>query len=204
MTLTLRYMHPGDVEQVVLLDNLSFPDPWSLRSYQFEINESKISHMVVLDFAAAALAARPAWWQRWLGHRSAPPPPLVAAYGGLWHIAEEAHISTIASHPDFRGRHYGEVVLAGMVQKSRALGAEYVVLEVRVSNLVAQNLYLKYGFSIVDTRSRYYRNGEDAYDMRLHFSPEVNARLDTLYAQVQARQPFTDHFSATPHPRLGA
>ncbi len=204
MTLTLRYMHPGDLEQVVVLDALSFPDPWSLRSYQFEINESKVSHMVVLDASAAPSVTPPGWWRRWLGGRSAPSQPLVNAYGGLWHIAEEAHISTIATHPDYRGRHYGELVLAGMVQKSRALGAEYVVLEVRVSNRVAQNLYHKYGFSIVDTRARYYRDGEDAYDMRLHFSPEVNARLDALYAQAQARQPFTDHFSATPHPRLGA
>ena len=46
------------------------------------------------------------------------------------------------------------------------IGAQRITLEVRVSNAVAQNLYRKYGFTVVGTRRRYYSdNNEDAYIM---------------------------------------
>jgi ribosomal-protein-alanine N-acetyltransferase len=40
-----------------------------------------------------------------------------------------------------------------------------VTLEVRVSNLAAQQLYQQHGFKIIVTKKHYYENGEDAYLM---------------------------------------
>ena len=76
----------------------------------------------------------------------------ILGYGGIWNIADEAHISTIATHPTHRGNGYGEILLAGIVGKALQLGAGYIVLEVRVSNQVAQRLYEKYGFSRFERR----------------------------------------------------
>lgn len=206
MTLTLRYMHPDDVTAVVEIDAQSFPDPWPLRSYMFEINESRISHMCSLILSDAEIPApEPGLIDRLLRRQPTPTQgDMLAAYGGLWCIAEEAHISTIATHPRLRGRGYGEIALAGMLMRAVALHAEYVVLEVRVSNRIAQNLYQKYGFVMVDVTRKYYRDGEDAFLMRVELTHAPNVELiQTRYAQLQARVPFVDDYSHVSHPRLG-
>lgn len=206
MTLTLRYMRPSDVPAVVEIDALSFPDPWPLRSYMFEVNESRISHMCALvSDEAPPSSANPSLIDRLLRRKpAAPQSETIAAYGGLWCIAEEAHISTIAAHPRLRGRGYGEIVLAGMLLRALALQAEYAVLEVRVSNRIAQNLYQKYGFAVVDVTRRYYRDGEDAFLMRLELAqPDTIEALQNRYDQLQQRCPFNDEYSRVSHPRLG-
>jgi ribosomal-protein-alanine N-acetyltransferase len=208
-------MHPNDVPQVVAIDELSFPDAWSYRSYMFELNESQVSHMAVLqdsNRSSALPPPRPSAWQRfWHRLQRHPahttdiaPYPTVLAYGGMWNIQEESHISTIATHPTHRGKGYGEVVLAGMVQKALRLNAQYIVLEVRVSNHVAQGLYHKYGFESVNTNRGYYRDGEDAYDMRLHIDMATTPqKVLALATDLQQKVPHEDLYSTTKNPRLG-
>ena len=124
------------------------------------------------------------------------PPRKIVAYGGLWRIVEEAHISTIASHVNFRGRGYGELALVSMVRRGFTLGADYIALEVRMSNVVAQNLYHKHGFRVYAIKNRYYRdNGEDAYDMRLHYTRAVRANLEASYMALRRRHVFIDQYS---------
>ena len=95
--------------------------------------------------------------------------PAIIGYAGMWLIDGEAHISTIAVHPDFRSRGLGEVLLAGILSRGMFLDAEYSVLEVRVSNHSAINLYKKYEYEIVGRRKRYYRdNNEDALIMTVN------------------------------------
>lgn len=196
-SLTLRYMRTADIGQVVAIDNVSFDPPWSARSYDYEINESLCSHMVVLEYKETA-RAQPSRWRRWLGLGSAGSESgLIVGYGGLWQITDEAHISTIATHPGWRGRGYGEILLAGMVRRAYTLGAAYIVLEVRVSNYVAQSLYHKYEFVIIGVKERYYRNNnEDAYDMRLDLTDAgIRARFEARLAALRQRQPFDDQYS---------
>jgi [ribosomal protein S18]-alanine N-acetyltransferase len=206
MSLILRYMKSTDIPSVMEIETASFTPSWGEHSFHFEINESRVSYMVVLSDATQ----RPAqglrrWWEALRG--VADPQETrerIMSFGGLWHIEDEAHISTIASHPQYRGRHYGEVALAAMIQQSIRLKAQYVVLEVRVSNMVAQNLYLKYGFRIITTKRAYYQNNkEDAYDMRLYFGEAgVLEKQASLYRQLQERVSFVDAYTRTPHPRL--
>src|SRR5690606_13930030 len=118
---------------------------------------SQVSHMLVVEtFAQQAIEG----WRRWLNtllrrNNRLETKSIILAYGGLWQVVEEAHISTIATHPDYRGQKYGEIVLACMVKRAIMLKAEYIVLEVRVSNTVAQRLYKKYGFEIHGTKKNY-------------------------------------------------
>lgn len=206
MKLQLRYMKPADVPAVVEIDKVSFPgDAWSARSYTFEITQSMCSYMVVLEECQPLTQPTQGWWQRLFRTPTPRESGMIVGYGGLWNIDAEGHISTIASHPQRRGRSYGEILFAAMCRRAARLGAEYIVLEVRVSNIVAQNLYLKYGFQIVTTKRNYYRSdNEDAYDMRLDLSDSrAVQQLETHYQAIQRRIPFTDHFSHTPHPRLG-
>lgn len=205
--LTLRYMRGQDLNQVVAMDKASFDAPWSMRSYHFEVHESQCSFMAVLEVQAQHPAQG---FKRLVSQLRGIEQPTevqktLVGYGGLWKIEDESHISTIASHPDYRGRGYGELVLCGMLLRAIALGAAYTVLEVRVSNHVAQRLYRKYGFEVVATKHNYYHNNnEDAYDMRLQLDADADVRrIRAFYEAVQARTPFNDQYSFTSHPRLG-
>lgn len=193
--LVLRYMQLDDIPQVMTIDRLAFDLPWSQRSYAYEISESDHSHMVVLEITREI--PKTGWW-RWF---SLPVKPKlerrVVGYGGLWNIVSEAHISTIAVHPRMRGRGWGEILLAGMVRRSIGLGAEEVVLEVRVSNTRAQNLYRKYDFEKVGVKAQYYRNNnEDAYDMRLRIEDRaIREQFKARYEDLLTQQPFIDLYN---------
>jgi [ribosomal protein S18]-alanine N-acetyltransferase len=203
--LTLRHMQVADVAQVVRIDELSFTAPWPDRSYRFEINESNVSYMVVLEQPnQRSTTGLRRWWNTLLGNHTAESSDVIVGYGGLWKIAEEAHISTIATHPDYRGHKFGEIILAGMLRRAIALNAAYVVLEVRVSNDIAKNLYHKYGFEIHGVKKNYYHHdNEDAYDMRLELTREAIDKFSHQYNALQQRIQFKDQYSRTPHPRLG-
>lgn len=220
MSLLLRYMRLGDVDRVVEIDRLSFDSAWSARSYVYEVSESSYSHMVSLEQFAPKPEHPSPRWRRWLRTLSGETPITtstsngngnsmngsgqsgvqlvneVVGYGGLWHIADEAHISTIAVHPIYRGRGWGEILLAAMVRRGLTLDAQYIVLEVRVSNAAAQNLYRKYGFEVAGVKPKYYRNNnEDAYDMRLDITPTMRDTFESRYAALQTRFHFTDLYT---------
>jgi ribosomal-protein-alanine N-acetyltransferase len=161
-------MRLSDISQVTGIERRAFSSPWTARTYAYEIEESDYSYMMVLTVPDVVprndMISR---ITRLLGY-TPNTNETVVAYGGLWHLYDEAHISTIASNPDYRRKGYGEAALVGMIQRAVTLGAAYVALEVRVSNLNAQALYLKHGFQIAGIKPRYYSdNGENAYDMRL-------------------------------------
>ena len=86
------------------------------------------------------------------GSSGRPAKRAIVAYGGIWVILEDSHVTTIAVHPDWRGKKYGEQVLVRLLREAIERGASWITLEARESNFVAQNLYRKYGFVTVSTR----------------------------------------------------
>jgi [ribosomal protein S18]-alanine N-acetyltransferase len=87
----------------------------------------------------------------------------ILGYSGFWLIQDEAHITTLAVHPDQRRQKIGERLLINNIIEARKLGAHWMTLEVRVSNVAAQELYYKYAFRKLGLRPRYYQdNSEDA------------------------------------------
>jgi ribosomal-protein-alanine N-acetyltransferase len=81
-------------------------------------------------------------------------------------MVDEAHITTIAMHPNYRRLGLGEFMLVSLIDIAYAINARWITLEVRVSNYNAQNLYRKYGFREAGLRHRYYSdNQEDALIM---------------------------------------
>jgi ribosomal-protein-alanine N-acetyltransferase len=98
-----------------------------------------------------------------------PAPPdqqTMAGYAGLWLVIDEAHVTTIAVRPHFRGRGLGELMLVALTEIALDIHARWLTLEVRVSNTVAQELYRKYGFKPAGVRPKYYSdNHEDALIM---------------------------------------
>jgi ribosomal-protein-alanine N-acetyltransferase len=87
----------------------------------------------------------------------------------VWLILEEAHIATIAVHPDYRGLGIGKKLLAVALRESIRRGAGEAMLEVRAHNLTAQAMYRLFGFEVVSRRPHYYRdNNEDALLMNVY------------------------------------
>ncbi|WP_456327836.1 ribosomal protein S18-alanine N-acetyltransferase [Archaeoglobus sp.] len=100
---------------------------------------------------------------------------LVADIGGkvVGYIAvmdmdrETSKIVSLAVKKEFRRKGIGTKLLSTAIERCRERGKKRVMLEVRVSNYPAQNLYKKIGFKIVDVIPNYYQDGEDAYLMVL-------------------------------------
>ncbi len=131
----------GDLEEVMEIEPVAFGSHhWSRQSFMNEL----------LNASGHYFAARDGE-----GH--------LIGYSGYWLIGEEAHITTLAVHPDYRRMHVGERLLVNDIIQARKMAADLVTLEVRISNESAQRLYGKYGFRSLGIRPNYYQdNDEDA------------------------------------------
>ena len=148
-------MRQGDVATVAAIERMIFTMPWSSNAFGYELRTNPLSHY----FVARTRSVKPAVDARGLD-------PSIIGYGGFWMMLDEAHICTLGVHPDWRQRGVGELLLSTMIEAAAGLNANVVTLEVRVSNLPAQRLYQKYGFSTVGVRKGYYSdNHEDALIM---------------------------------------
>ena len=81
---------------------------------------------------------------------------------------DEVHLLNITVDPEFQGQGWGRVMLDALALWARAQRAQWLWLEVRISNLRAQQVYLRYGYRRVGERKNYYpaTNGrEDAIVM---------------------------------------
>ena len=78
-------------------------------------------------------------------------------------VCGEATLNLIAVRTEFRRRGIGEALLGEMLLQASQMGAERCFLEVRESNLPAQRLYARFGFTAAGRRNRFYKNpAEDA------------------------------------------
>ena len=98
---------------------------------------------------------------------------------------EDAHITEIAVRENHRGRGIGELLLIGALRAAVEYGSKAMTLEVRVSNLIAQRLYEKYGFKSVGIRKAYYSdNREDAVIMTTN--PIDSEEYQQMFQDLQA------------------
>jgi ribosomal-protein-alanine N-acetyltransferase len=149
---TFAPMTSADLPAVMEMEEVSFPSPWSIETYRRELIVHNASYWVV----------RP-------GVKIQDNIPPLLAYGGMWLLGEDAHITTIATHPAWRRRHIGEWLLIQMADVARSHGVSALTLEVRLRNTAAQALYAKLGFVAVGLRRGYYQDtGEDARLLTLY------------------------------------
>ncbi|HEX9015529.1 MAG TPA: ribosomal protein S18-alanine N-acetyltransferase [Chloroflexota bacterium] len=183
-------MQLEDIPAVMKVEKESFSMPWPANAYKRELKENRLARYIVARRTGPPLQGdAPPTTDKDAG----PPPALsltdrilryfggnqgqstdesdiwsrrIVGYAGLWLMVDEAHITAIAVAPPYRGFGIGEMLMLGMIDISRDIGAQYLTLEVRVSNDLAQNLYRKYGFKETGVRRKYYSdNNEDAMIM---------------------------------------
>ena len=206
----VRPMGLGDISQVMEVEQQSFPTMWPPTAFRREIQQNRLARYLVAverreapppGEGEAPPEARPAGFGRFLGGLrhilesadDAPPEErreLVVGFIGVWLLADEAHIVTVAVRDGHRGRGVGELLLIAAIETALRERQAVVTLECRVSNAVALRLYEKYGFERVGLRPRYYSdNHEDAYVMTVGGIEEAayRRRFERLREEHRAR-----------------
>jgi len=134
------------MEDIMVVENLSFSIPWSKAAFIEEITKNSFAYYYAAIINCKAIG-----------------------YGGMWQVFDEGHITNIAVHPEFREIGVGSRILEYMIEEAIKKGINKMTLEVRKSNESAINLYQKYGFVNEGIRKSYYAdNGEDAIIMWKH------------------------------------
>jgi len=167
-------MRLEDLDEVMEIEPVAFGSHhWSHQSFVNELSNSMGNYFAAVDDDTKNLCG----------------------YSGFWLIGDEAHITTLAVHPDLRRQHIGERLLINDIAEARHVGARWITLEVRVSNESAQRLYYKYGFKNLGTRRNYYQdNDEDAMVLwteniaATEFIDLVKRRVSELDALVAAAE----------------
>jgi len=145
MNFSIRKMTEADVSTVTALDKISFSLPWPERSFRFEVTDNPASRCWVAEVDECVVGMIVAWL-----------------------FVDEVHIATLATHPDFRRQGIAQKLLTHTLRYTSDEGAVSSFLEVRESNIAAQEMYRKFGYENTGRRKRYYKdNDEDAVLMTL-------------------------------------
>lgn len=141
--LSFESMTLEDLDGVMAVEHTAFVTPWSRRAFVTELTENSYAYYIVAKVDRE-----------------------VVGYAGMWIIIDEAHVTNIAVHSRYRGNGIGERLMLELMAAARVRGCQRMTLEVRRSNLPAQQLYVKLGFVARGVRKGYYTDTrEDAIIM---------------------------------------
>ncbi len=159
-TVRLRRFEPSDIPVAAEIEARVYPQPWSERVFQDELGEENRTYLL------------------------AEMEGVIAGYGGLMVVGNEAHITTlVVDHAHRQGR-IGTRLMLELTETAISQGARSLTLEVRASNVAAQALYRRFGMAPVGVRKNYYRT-EDALIMWVH---DIDgAEYADLVAGIRAR-----------------
>ena len=153
-SIEIRKMTEKDLDEVLEIEKVSFPSPWSRGLFERELST---------PFSRSFVATRQ-------GN------PAVVAYLCFWLVDTEGHLLNLAVHPRHRGQKIGGGILGFGIDYCRREGVRLVTLEVRRSNSRALSLYRKFHFQPRGVRRRYYTDtGEDAIVMGLDLEGSGNS-----------------------------
>jgi len=149
-------MQASHVDEMVEIEHMSHPNPWSLDSFRHELRANPFSRPRV------ALTLEDA--------------PSVAGYCVLWVVFEHAFIQNVAVHPRHRRCGLATLLVERAIAEARDGGAESVALDARRSNVAAHRLYQSLGFRVAGARKDYYTHPrEDALSFERTVTREAEA-----------------------------
>jgi [ribosomal protein S18]-alanine N-acetyltransferase len=164
LAVTVTPMRRRHLRAVLRIEQQVYPRPWSAGLFMGEL---------ALRSSRLYLVAR-------VG-------PTVVGYAGMMLVVDDGHITTIAVDPAWQRLGIGTRLLLCLVRQGVARGVKNLTLEVRMSNLGAQQLYRRFGFAPAGVRRGYYvENAEDALVMWAHdvdLAPTAQ-RLDGIEAAL--------------------
>lgn len=198
MPYCLRPMRREDIAQVNEIDREAFPTQWPPPDYRREL-QNPLARLIVVSEEGETVSEPEAKApntsglvskirqlfsrERFFGEKPSPSSQYILGFATIWVMADEAHITNIAVRKQYQRQGIGELLLISIIDLATELKADFMTLEVRVSNTAAQSLYQKYGFTKTGIRTGYYTdNREDALLMsteRMTSAP-FQARLQRL------------------------
>lgn len=128
----------ADIPEIMAIEKATWKTHWPESAFMNELNTNRLAHYFTARHEGK-----------------------VVGYAGVWIVIDEAHITTLAVHADYRRRKIGEQLLMRLLAASFANGARRATLEVRETNLAAQELYKKFGFTVAGTRKNYYQEDHE-------------------------------------------
>ena len=131
-------MQLADLKEVMEIENQSFRHPWKRAFFLYDMNRPHAFCLVAKEK------------NRLVGY-------LIA-----WKIEDQFHLANIAVHPDQRRKGIGSQLLKTIFEIGKEIKCKNIFLEVRESNISAQDFYRKFGFANTLTQKQYYHDGEDA------------------------------------------
>ena len=142
-------MTPSWLDEVVRVEQSAYDHPWTHGNFNDSINAGYQAQLLTAGNAPDAVL---------LGY-------FVAMKGVV-----EVHLLNITVAPEHQRQGWARVMLDALALWARGQGAQWLWLEVRVSNARAKAVYESYGFRHVGTRRNYYPASpvrEDAVVMSL-------------------------------------
>jgi len=140
----IRTMRWWDIAQVHELEQRCFPrDTWSIEQFWTELAQPTRRYQVVASDDS------------------------IIGYSGIFILAPDSDIQTLAVAEDQRGRGVGRQLLDAAIASAASAGARSMTLEVRADNHAAVTLYESRGFATISRRSSYYPDGSDALILQL-------------------------------------
>ena len=130
--LEIKKMLPEDAAAVAVIERMIFSQPWSEKGFLDSLESPDTLYLVVKVQG------------------------VIVGYCGLLQSFEEADITNVAVHPEWRGRGIAYRMLQTLMEQGKTRGIERYTLEVRVSNASAIHVYEKLGFTSVGIRKNFY------------------------------------------------
>lgn len=140
-----------DVDSIVIIERLCYngQTPWTRSAIMHEIRYNKNAFYIVVYDETQPVA-----------------------FIGAWFVDGEAHITNIATIPDYQNKGIASYLIKEIITLAHAEDMKKLTLEVRVSNHTAQSLYRTLGFKDGNIKKNYYANDyEDALEMTLPLYP---------------------------------
>ena len=130
---------PGDLDDIVRIESLTFTKPWTREMYLAELEHSEVARFYVARDAVGE----------------------AVGFCSCWQIIDELHINNLAVLPEHRRSGVATALLNRVLADGAARGAHRATLEVRRSNRAALRVYERCGFSVTAVRRDYYTHPDE-------------------------------------------
>ena len=137
-------MRRAHIRKIMPIEQQVYPRPWTPQVFVEELEQARVGkrHYLVGTIGDE-----------------------LVGYGGLLYVENDAHVTNIAVDPMWRSRGIATELLLDLAWEANRRGCEAMTLEVRHTNVAAQQLYRLFGFVPAGVRKKYYENRDDAIVM---------------------------------------
>jgi len=147
-TILYRRMLVDDIDGVLKIEEEAFSLPWTREAFMQEMTTNLHAYYVVAENGDGQ----------------------IVGFCGMWLVMDESHITNVAVTENAKGQGIGEGLMREAIRVAKEHEVVLMTLEVRVSNVIAQNLYRKLDFQNGGIRKGYYSdNMEDALVMWVEY-----------------------------------